>query len=181
MLDDAALEEARRAEALVGRLERELADAKQAYRASLRRLHLRGGSLREIASALSLSYQRVHQIVQESGSGWRSLLRVLARGRVEAAVRCSFCGRSAAEVARLIAGPHDHICGACVDAGRALAADDAAPDEAGPLSRLAKSSARRCSFCGKQARGRWTLVAGEHAQICNECLDYCETILAEHA
>ena len=55
MLDDAALEEARRAEALVGRLERELADAKQAYRASLRRLHLRGGSLREIASALSLS------------------------------------------------------------------------------------------------------------------------------
>jgi ATP-dependent protease Clp ATPase subunit len=29
-------------------------------------------------------------------------------------MRCSFCGRSDAEVDRLVAGPGVHICGACV-------------------------------------------------------------------
>ena len=31
-------------------------------------------------------------------------------------LRCSFCGKTEKEVARLLAGPHVHICDACVGA-----------------------------------------------------------------
>ncbi len=33
----------------------------------------------------------------------------------EIALSCSFCGHSAAEVERLVAGPGVYICGSCVD------------------------------------------------------------------
>ena len=180
MLDDAALQETQQAEARVAQLERDLAAARDTYHDAMRRLHRQGGSLREIAAALDLSYQRVHQIVGQRAPGWRSLLRVLARGRMKAPLHCSFCGRGATEVARLIAGPHDHICGDCVGAGHAVTAG-ADQDDTGPFRRVPRSSGLRCGFCGKQARGRWTLAAAGRTQICSECLDYCETILAEHA
>ena len=55
----------------------ELADAELAalldrahYHTAVRRLHLAGGSLREIAQALSLSHQRVQQIVSAAGGSW---------------------------------------------------------------------------------------------------------------
>ena len=38
--------------------------ARAEYHTAVRRLHLAGGSLREIAEALELSHQRVHQIVE---------------------------------------------------------------------------------------------------------------------
>ena len=34
---------------------------------------------------------------------------------LETTLHCSFCGRSDAEVDRLVAGPGVHICGGCVD------------------------------------------------------------------
>ncbi|HWP35348.1 MAG TPA: ATP-dependent Clp protease ATP-binding subunit ClpX, partial [Thermodesulfobacteriota bacterium] len=38
-----------------------------------------------------------------------------------------------------------------------------------------------CSFCGKGRTGVRRLVAGEHASICNECIEVCKEILAEVA
>lgn len=35
-------------------------------------------------------------------------------------LRCSFCKKHASEVAQLIAGPHVHICNACVDLCRLM-------------------------------------------------------------
>ena len=42
------------------------------YHTAIRRLHLGGGSFREIAQALALSHQRVQQIVNEAGGSWWS-------------------------------------------------------------------------------------------------------------
>ena len=40
--------------------------AKVDYHQAIRRLHAAGGSLREIAEALRMSHQRVHQIIEEA-------------------------------------------------------------------------------------------------------------------
>jgi Clp amino terminal domain, pathogenicity island component len=64
-LDDAILGEAKAAREAVLELERQQEHAKVDYHHQIRRLHAAGGSLREIADALGLSHQRVHQIVGE--------------------------------------------------------------------------------------------------------------------
>ena len=42
--------------------------ARAEYHHAIRRLHASGGSMREIADALGLSHQRVHQIIDETGA-----------------------------------------------------------------------------------------------------------------
>jgi ClpA/ClpB-like protein/ClpX C4-type zinc finger protein len=54
--------------------------ARAEYHYAIRRLHASGGSMREIAGALGLSHQRVHQIVEESGARRKGLLRRRAGG-----------------------------------------------------------------------------------------------------
>jgi ATP-dependent Clp protease ATP-binding subunit ClpX len=41
-------------------------------------------------------------------------------------LRCSFCGKSADDVKKLIAGPKVFICDACIEACQQILADDAA-------------------------------------------------------
>jgi ATP-dependent protease Clp ATPase subunit len=41
--------------------------------------------------------------------------------------RCSFCGKRESEVAKLVAGPHVHICDTCVATAARLMADPPAP------------------------------------------------------
>jgi DNA invertase Pin-like site-specific DNA recombinase len=45
--------------------------AKVDYHQAIRRLHAAGGSLREIAEALRMSHQRVHQIIEEAAEPTR--------------------------------------------------------------------------------------------------------------
>jgi ATP-dependent Clp protease ATP-binding subunit ClpX len=45
--------------------------------------------------------------------GTESPLRLLSR-RAEATSRCSFCGKSEAEVQKLVAGPNVSICNDCI-------------------------------------------------------------------
>jgi ATP-dependent Clp protease ATP-binding subunit ClpX len=52
---------------------------------------------------------------------------------------CSFCGKSASEVAKLVAGPHVYICNSCVD----LAKDIMDNSEVGPTQSKPPSLARR--------------------------------------
>ena len=64
-IDEAVLEEARKAQMRLIEVQRDAERARVDYHHEIRRLHAAGGSLREIADALGLSHQRVHQIVDE--------------------------------------------------------------------------------------------------------------------
>jgi hypothetical protein len=166
-LEDAILREAREArDRLIG-LEREADVARVSYQHAIRRLHAGGGSLREIADALGLSYQRVHQIV-DVAAGKGSIRRAAA-----GTVRCSFCDQSRAQVRKLIAGPGVMICDACVslalealDSGEAgspgtvrlVAASPAgAAEPTRPTGQTGETdpsgptgASARCHFCGKR-------------------------------
>jgi len=63
-LDDKALTEARELRVHLLELQHEADRAKLDFHHSIRRLHAAGGSMREIAEALEISHQRVHQIVE---------------------------------------------------------------------------------------------------------------------
>ena len=62
-LDEQVLAEAREARQRLVDLESQTAHVRVDYHHAIKKLHAEGGSLREIADALELSHQRVHQIV----------------------------------------------------------------------------------------------------------------------
>jgi ClpX C4-type zinc finger protein len=158
-----------------------LADAEQVadrsrveYHTAIRRLHLAGGSLREIAETLSLSHQRVQQIVSGAGGSW---WRHVWRSRTPRAdMFCTWCGRPSDDVEKLIAGPHVYICDACVAAAARAAADEAIPGSVFQPS--ARNGKLNCSFCGKRAGKDRSLFAGRPGNICSECLRVCQEILS---
>jgi hypothetical protein len=113
--------------------------AKAIYHHSVLTLHRAGGSMREIAEALSMSHQRVHQIVEQSK-------------RTE---RCWFCGRVAADVDKMMAGPAALICNLCVGEGQVAEVGD-------------------CSFCSKSA----PVFSSAEAQICRSCLDFSAAVIS---
>jgi predicted transcriptional regulator len=123
--------------------------ARDAYHAALVRLHRAGGRLREIAEALDLSHQRVHQIVKgDSATSWS----------------CTFCGGDR-ETGRIIGGPGVFICYACVD-------------QVAERYALAPKKAK-CSFCNKRTGEVEEMRAGPGVLICSECVELCRQIMAE--
>ena len=70
-LDDGILDEAKQARDRLIAARHEVDDARGDYHHAVRRLHASGASMREIAEALGISHQRVHQIVdEEARPGW---------------------------------------------------------------------------------------------------------------
>src|SRR5438094_7697015 len=63
-LDEKVLAEAREVRQRLVDLESQTGHARVDYHHAIKKLHAAGGSLREIAEALELSHQRVHQIVE---------------------------------------------------------------------------------------------------------------------
>jgi hypothetical protein len=165
--------------------------ARADYHHAIRRLHAAGGSLREIAEALGLSHQRVHQILDEAAEPTRPRWRRRAQRLPGPAGPCSFCGRPQQETAQLIAGPRVFICERCVARATRLSAGAAVEGQAAvPMVLEAPGSEVKCSFCGKETGQVRHLVAsglarapagkfGDRARICDECLQLCEEILAE--
>jgi hypothetical protein len=68
-LDEQVLAEARELRGTLVDLETQAAHARVDYHHAIKKLHAEGGSLREIAEALELSHQRVHQIVDGASGG----------------------------------------------------------------------------------------------------------------
>lgn len=68
-LNSEALEAAKRSRDALMDLEHQAERARVDYHHAIRRLQVEGGSLREIAEALGMSHQRVHQIVEPRGPG----------------------------------------------------------------------------------------------------------------
>jgi len=189
-LDPELVREAERAKEQLAVAQHAAYRAKVDYHQAIRRLHAAGGSLREIAEALRLSHQRVHQIIEEAAEStrrrWRREPQVLS-GPVGP---CSFCGRPRDVCAKLIAGPQVFICDRCVVQAIRLAADPAVEGQAEGSMRLEPpGSQAKCSFCGLEARKARQLVAGGLAvpagkfgdlpRICDKCRDLCLEILAE--
>src|SRR5262245_60400518 len=108
VLDQELLEQAREAGAEVAEVERRALLSRAEYHARIRRLHLGGGSLREIAQALGISHQRVQQIVEGAGGSWWQ--RVWRTRNAKRDAVCTFCERPPSEVAKLVAGPDVYIC-----------------------------------------------------------------------
>jgi hypothetical protein len=82
-LDEKVLAEAKDVRARLVELETQTAHTRVDYHHAIKKLHAAGGSLREIAEALELSHQRVHQIVEgpiaPAGPPWAG--RTWKRGR----------------------------------------------------------------------------------------------------
>jgi ClpX C4-type zinc finger len=187
-LDQELIREAARAKEELAVADHAAYRAKVHYHQAIHRLHAAGGSLREIAQALRLSHQRVHQIINEAAEA--------TRRRRESQVLsgpvgpCSFCGRPRDVCAKLIVGPEVFICDRCVMQATRLAAGSAVEGQAEGSLRLEPSGSRaKCSFCGLEARQVRHLVAsgpavpagkfGELARICDRCRDLGLEILAE--
>ena len=85
-LDEKVLDEARDARQRLVDLESQTAHARVDYHHAIKKLHAAGGSLREIAEALELSHQRVHQIVEgvppSAGVQWVGRGRHRRRGKL---------------------------------------------------------------------------------------------------
>jgi hypothetical protein len=193
-MNDELLAEARQAQERLIDAERDVEVARAEFHRAVRRLHLHGSSLRELAANLGLSHQRVHQIVEEAG-GSRRWVRV--RGGHQARSRagglylaCTFCDKPQSKVRKLIAGPGVYICDGCIDlAVDVITSGRAARTTLGTISNVAEEqSGVRCNFCGKD-RGQVERVAvmsevtvertSSSAAVCSECLMLCGEIITE--
>jgi ClpX C4-type zinc finger len=190
-VDEQLLTEARYAQERLINAERDAAMARAEFGRAVRRLHLHGASLRELAAGLGLSHQRVHQIVAEAG-GSRRWTRVRRPGwhPDPALLACTFCGQTKEAVHTLIAGPGVYICGPCVAlAANVVSSGQPAATELGTMNAApAQGAGLTCSFCSKNAEAGGGLVrvpgvtvarTSAAPAICSECLALCGEIIAE--
>jgi hypothetical protein len=191
-LDPELVREAERAREQLAVSQHAAQRARADYHQAIRRLHAAGGSLREIAEALRLSHQRVHQIIDEAAEPTRRRWRREPQRLPGPPGPCSFCGRPYDVCAKLIAGPGVFICDRCVVQATRLAAGAAVEARSeGPMRLEPPGSQAQCSFCGKEARQVGHLAAGglpvpagkfgDLPRICDRCRDLCLEILAETA
>ena len=192
-MDDQLLTEARQAKERLIDAERDVEVFRAEFHRAVRRLHLHGASLRELAAGLGLSHQRVYQIVEEAG-GSRRWVRSRKPGRRPdpGLLACTFCGETQNMVRKLIAGPGVYICDSCIAlAGRVLGSGQAEDTELATMTAApAPATHLKCSFCGKNRRqvdGLVTAAAvtveqkqtSAAAAICSQCLALCDEIITE--
>jgi hypothetical protein len=179
-MDRELLAGARAAGDRLAEAERHLGMARADYHHAVRRLHLAGAPLREVAQALGISHQRVQQIVQASGGTWWS--RVWHGRRVRPDMICSFCSLPAGQVEKLIAGPRVYICDGCVAAaGAVVCGKKLEPAGTAQMARAASSSRVRCSFCARGPRHDRVVVSGRDKHVCDKCLELCRRILDDRS
>lgn len=185
-LDEVLLSDALAVRERCTELELQLAQQKADFGRAVRRLHASGASLREIAGALELSHQRVHQLIGTSEpEGWIARLtpgRKPVRRRSSAA--CSFCEVSEVDTARLVAGPGVYICDKCIRTATLVAirnqpSSDSEHVRFTPV--LPQDHGVRCDFCSRGLRRSERIWrGGRHGHtICDQCLRLCSEILAE--
>jgi hypothetical protein len=162
-INEELLKEARAAGARVASTEREARLARTEYHTIVRRMHLAGGSLREIAQALGLSHQRVQQMVQGAGGSWWR--RMWRPRNLKNNLICTFCKRPQSQVAKLIAGPKVYICDACVAIAEKSMTGSQIPALRGSLVLARDGSRARCSFCRKGMTTDRPLLTGSAGNI----------------
>lgn len=164
-MDDALVRAAREAQTTFLERDYEADRARLAFQHAVRRLHASGATLRDIAQALHLSHQRVHQIVEGVDGK-------LALKTARVAFACSFCQRDKGMAGLLVAGPGGiFVCDQCIAAGAtALAAGT-------PIGTVQVVTGTACSFCGRvtevTARPGTPSVG-----ICRECVTVAQQIVS---
>jgi ClpX C4-type zinc finger len=193
VLDEQLLRSAQAARDRALDLQFESDQAQVVYQHAIRQLNARGGSLREIADALGISYQRVHQIVDVSSG----------KGAVKASLAgqsCSFCGSVQRDVKCLIAGPGVYICDGCIDLACEVLDAGGERSNCSTTLTLEPDPDARCNFCGKTGRDVTGMVVApappaatgrfgrrrhgwrrDGVRECSECLDLCGEIRAERS
>jgi hypothetical protein len=169
-LDEEILKRAQAAGANLAAAERTAGLARAEYNTIIRRIHLGGASLREIAAALGISHQRVQQIVDDAGGSW---WKPRTRDTV-----CTFCGRPPSEVSKLISGPNVFICDSCVTLAERCLSRSPGETACGVLA-LAEGGRASCSFCGKRRSDGRPIVIGPTSNACNACIALCRQILED--
>jgi hypothetical protein len=193
-LDEHVLVDVEAARTRLEVLEDQAYEARAAFHQAIRRLHAAGASLREIATALGMSHQRVHQIigtdgiveVEASAVTEVSSLPVAREGVSAPAVAtttaedaCSFCGAPRRELDKLLAGPGPvFICDSCV---RRAADVVAGGGSAGTLRHVPVEDDATCSFCGNGSAIGGTMAeqTDGHPRICSTCTATCQKLLRD--
>jgi hypothetical protein len=173
-LDQQLLEKAHAAGARIEAAERESQIARAQYHTLIRRMHLAGASLREIAKPLGLSHQRVQQIVEAEGGSWWH--RVWRTRNAKHELICTFCERPQSEVAKLIAGPDVFVCDGCV-----ALAEAALKGKGSTITREDDRSRAKCSFCARARSASRPVVSSPAACMCADCVALCRQILDDRA
>ena len=179
----AALAAAKRIESVQAEVDR----ARQEFQRAVRAVYLEGGSMREIAEALGISHQRVHQLLDLPRPGDGSPRG--RRGTRKDVLTCSFCRRKQSKVRKLIAGNRIFICDGCTATGLAVLdpAGESPFVETAHVRMWRSADTSRCAFCGKDndvlrpddAESVPLVTAGVDGAICRECLDLCQEIVDE--
>ena len=176
-LDEELVKKARDAGSQLAEAERQVLLSRAEYHTTIRRLHLAGGSLREIAQAFSLSHQRVQQIVDVAGGSWWQ--RMWRTRNIKRDAVCTFCERPPSEVSKLVAGPNVYICDSCVALAEKVMTGGARTSRSFiPAKEGAKA---QCSFWGKRRSNKRPMLTGPAAKVCGECLRLCREILDDRA
>ena len=151
----------------VKEVEKLLEKAKDEYHQSIRDMHIEGMSYREIAQAINLSHQRVHQIVEAQESGWKRWFQ-----KVNKKLACSFCKSNSEQVEFLVAGPNVYICDKCASICQKVvdSPKGSKTSKKHKYKKVSKDTKLRCSFCGKLPGQSREVAAGKKHHICRECL-----------
>jgi hypothetical protein len=185
-VDERLLAEARPAQERLKHLEHEAEAARAGFHDAVRRLVAEGSRPPDVAAALGLNSQQLHQIVQRAGGSERE-----GRDRpADTGLACTFCGTSQYEVRKLIAGPGVYICDACVELTQGVINSGSITNtRLGRVRAVTDQDGRvRCRFCDKyreQVAGMAIMSAETGGQvsgpaaICDECLSLCIEIIAE--
>ncbi len=163
VVDPELLEKAKAAAESLRQAELNAEMAKADYHHAVRLLHLGGATLREVASELGTSHQRVQQIVVAAGGSWWS--QVWRNRNARPDMTCTFCGLPSSAVSKLVAGPKVFVCDGCVDKA-----------ERTELTTPSRGSRARCSFCGKRPT-EGQLVGANGAWMCPGCLGQVRDIM----
>jgi hypothetical protein len=173
VLDEDLLAKAKTTAAELVGAERKVQLARAEHHTVVRRLHLAGGSFREIGQALGLSHQRVQQIVEGAGGTWWQ--RVWRTRNPKPDTVCSFCEKPPSEVAKLLAGPKVHICDACVTSAETTSRGRPSAGFGAPTASAA------CAFCGKRKSDDRRLVGHRAGSVCTACLLVSRQIIEDRA
>lgn len=187
-LDEVVLRDVEAARDKLEELEDAAYEARAALHQAIRRLHSTGGSMREIATALGMSHQRVHQIIGTDGivevetSAVTEVSSLPVSTTTAVAVTgaedaCSFCGAPRRELDRLLAGPGPvFICGACVgQANLAVQHRTAKGMRPVPVDEDAT-----CSFCANASAVGGVMAEADpkgSPRICARCTETCRRLV----